>query len=131
LPSELDPATYGIKTADTQKIPLVGLISISGKTEATIKEIIEHLRASYTSVVGVETTFASVEEQEWIAEQMEKRYHEKLAGLTAQDRAKILTTLAKPELFNQFMQKKYPTVKRYSGEGNEASILAFGKRKLK
>ena len=75
-------------------------------------------RACYCGTIGVE--FAHIldaERRRWIEERME-------AAAPAPDRPRILERLVSAEIFEQFIQARYPGAKRFSLEGS-TSLIPF------
>ncbi len=105
---------WGYLEADLDPLGLVRLPAVpelEGGTE-------EHqaARAFYCGTIGAE--FAHILDggrRRWIEERME-------AAPAAPDRARILERLVSAELFEQFIQARYPGAKRFSLEGSTAVI---------
>jgi 2-oxoglutarate dehydrogenase E1 component len=94
---------------------------MSGLPErATLREIVAHLRETYSSSIGVE--FTHIEEPEprlWLQERMEStRNH---ASLDRTELLRILTKLTEAEIFEQFIHKNF-NARRFSLEGAESMI---------
>jgi 2-oxoglutarate dehydrogenase E1 component len=107
---------WGYLEADLDPLGLLRLPSVpelEGSTE-------DHraARAFYCGTIGVE--FAHILDparRRWIQERME-------APPPAPDRARILERLVSAELFEQFIQARYPGAKRFSLEGS-TSVIPF------
>ena len=105
---------WGYLEADLDPLGLLRLPAVQeleGDTE-------EHqaARGFYCGTVGVE--FAHIldsKRRQWIQERME-------SAAPAPDRARILERLTSAELFEQFIQARYPGAKRFSLEGSTAVI---------
>lgn len=116
---ELDPAFYGFTETDldrrfsTHEIPGVGVLAL--------REILEHLRATYCRSIGVE--FMHIDDQEWRAwlrdrmEQTQNSIH-----LNRDEQFRILTRLTDAVIIEEFIQLKFPGAKSFSLEGAESLI---------
>jgi len=94
----------------------------------TLDDLETYLRKSYTE--NVTAQFAHVQNEDeriWLHENYEKFLHsdEESLKVTDAQRTKALQLLLRAEQFEKFMQKRFPTHKRYSGEGSEALIVAL------
>lgn len=122
---QLDLSLYGLEGAQSKSFPLAGIVSIPGKSSATLEEIQAHLRGVYAANVGVEFSHVtSVPEREWLAKHTEE-YLSPSNGLSAEDKLEIQRLLQESELFDRFMQTKFRSVKRYALEGCEAMMPAM------
>lgn len=65
-----------------------------------------------------------IEEREWLARNFETLQQQQRDQLQSEERCEIAELLIKSQAWDNFMALKFPTVKRYSGEGAE-SMLAF------
>ncbi len=87
--------------------------SISGNELAT------ELEKIYCSTIGFECELSEFPEiSEWLYKKIEEGIHSIPAG----HKKELLENLAKAELFESFIHKRYPGQKRFSVEGNETSI---------
>tara|TARA_B100001123_G_scaffold318923_1_gene357485 strand:- start:2055 stop:4931 length:2877 start_codon:yes stop_codon:yes gene_type:complete len=116
---ELDPSTYGFTTADyDREIFLNGAL---GKDKATLKEILSVLRQTYCQKIGVEFMHIQYPDQkQWIQQKIET-----MAGtptLKPETRKTILHDLIEVEALEEFLQTKYPGMKRFSIQGGDAVI---------
>ena len=66
----------------------------------------------------------NLEEREWLAMHFENLNEQTQLYLTNDKRKQIAELLIKSQAWDHFMATKYPTVKRYGGEGAE-SLMAF------
>ena len=119
-PRELELARFELSEADLEKS--FSTAGMSGLPErATLREIVEHLRETYSQSIGVE--FTHVEDgaaREWLQQTMEStRNH---ARLDRKELLRILTKLTDAEIFEQFIHKNYVGAKRFSLEGAESLI---------
>ena len=63
------------------------------------------------------------EEQEWLADRLETISYE---SLSASERLRIGTQLLHSQVLDKFLAVKFATVKRYGGEGAEATSAFVG-----
>ncbi|XP_037952832.1 probable 2-oxoglutarate dehydrogenase E1 component DHKTD1 homolog, mitochondrial [Teleopsis dalmanni] len=120
--AELRPEFYGLKSRETVK-PQGLLNAPTLERKSTIAELEATLKQIYCgSAVSAEFSYIeSLEEREWLT-----LHFEQLAGQTMsnESRKQIAELLIKSQAWDNFMAMKFPTVKRYGGEGAE-SLLAF------
>lgn len=118
--AEVQIDRYGLNERDVQNF--AGILNApeqSGSIE-TAKRFLERVYCGETSV-----EFAYIEsefEREWLAEHYEKT----ISSFTIDGEAKkeIAELLLKSQLWDNFLATKFPSVKRYGGEGAE-SMMAF------
>jgi len=92
-----------------------------GGTRGPLRELIAALRETYCGTLGVEyLSVADKARREWLQDRMEPRRNR--PDLSADDRRAILERLVTAELFEQFLQARYPGQKRFSLEGGEALV---------
>jgi len=115
---ELDPATYGFSEADMDReIFLDGSLGIK---RAKLREILTILRETYCGNIGVEFMHIMDPEQKaWIQKRIEG---DRGAHLSVEEKKKIWNTLVEVESFEQFLQVKYPSTKRFSVQGGDAML---------
>jgi 2-oxoglutarate dehydrogenase E1 component len=88
---------------------------------APLKEIIQNLKETYCRAVGVEYMhLQDPQEQRWLQERMEPTNNR--PRLTPEAKIRILEKLVSSALFEQFLNKKYVGVTRFSLEGGDAVI---------
>ncbi|KAI8913998.1 thiamine diphosphate-binding protein [Powellomyces hirtus] len=126
---QLDPARYGIpelsKSYDVQGIVHVGEAEdcAKGKSKATLGEILSHLRRAYCGRIGYEFThIPNLSERKWFAQLVESYNYKKLEK---SEKQRIFELLSKSEVFDHFMAKKFPQVKRYGLEGSESMMIVL------
>jgi 2-oxoglutarate dehydrogenase E1 component len=118
---ELSPAFWGFSDADLDR--RIFIDNVLGLETATIREIMERVRATYCGPIGVE--FMHIQDpgqKSWIQQRVEGA-----PWATAFDPAakrKILTQLTEAEGFEAFCAKKYVGTKRFGLEGGESTIPA-------
>jgi 2-oxoglutarate dehydrogenase E1 component len=116
---ELNPATYGFDTSDYDRE--IFLDGVLGREKATLKEILAILRQTYCQKIGVEFMHIQYPDQkQWIQQRIET-----MAGtptLKPQTRKNILHNLIEVEALEEYLQTKYPGMKRFSIQGGDAVI---------
>ncbi|KAI9173184.1 hypothetical protein H9P43_007315 [Blastocladiella emersonii ATCC 22665] len=125
--SELDPARYGLDAAASYN--LTGILHVGQTSDATLSReraslatIVKHLRNTYANKIAYEFShIADASERRWFAHMVES-YEKK--PLSADQKRRMHALLAKSEVFDLFMTKKFPQVKRYGLEGAEAMMVA-------
>ncbi len=91
---------------------------------ATLKEIIQALKETYCRSIGVEFMhLQDPSERRWLLERMEPVRNRPKFEPAAKRR--ILNSLVKTALFEQFLNKKYIGVTRFSLEGGDGLIAAL------
>lgn len=91
------------------------------KETATLEEIFNALKATYTSSIGVQyQNLPSHEERAWLKRRMEEIQNKPNYDATTKKR--ILKGLMCADKFENFLHTKYVGKKRFSGEGGDAII---------
>ena len=114
---ELDPAHYGFDEADLAR----PVLATSVKGAATLGELIDGLRETYTRSIGAQ--FMHIDDlgvRVWLQERMEGQRNRR--ALTRDTQLRILTKLTDAVIFEEFIQKKYIGAKSFSLEGGESLI---------
>ncbi|MEQ9688861.1 MAG: 2-oxoglutarate dehydrogenase E1 component [Bauldia litoralis] len=120
--SELDPASYGFTEADYDRKIFIDYVL--GLEFATIPEMVEILRRTYCSTLGVEFMHISDQaEKSWIQERIEGP--DKAITFTKNGKKAILNKLAEAEGFERFLDVKYTGTKRFGLDGGESLIPAL------
>ncbi|SEQ84331.1 2-oxoglutarate dehydrogenase E1 component [Faunimonas pinastri] len=120
--AELQPATYGFTEADYDR--KIFIDNVLGMEFATVREMLEILRRTYCSTLGVEFMhITSAEEKAWIQERIEGPAKE--ITFTAEGKKAILNKLVEAEGFEKFLDVKYTGTKRFGLDGAEALIPAL------
>jgi 2-oxoglutarate dehydrogenase E1 component len=115
----LAPSEFGFADADLARVVECG--TFRGCTRASLGELIARLRATYCGTLAVEYLHIQDKEQrEWLQERMEPTANDPMLG--AEARLELLSDLVAAEGFEQFLQVRYPTAKRFSLEGADALI---------
>jgi 2-oxoglutarate dehydrogenase E1 component len=117
MPSELDPASYGLTIWDLERSFLTG--GLAEQRELPLREILRILCDAYCRTCGIEYMHISQpEEKAWIQERVEVPP----APLSEEDQLQILHKLIEAEVFERFLHNKYVGQKRFSLEGAESLI---------
>jgi 2-oxoglutarate dehydrogenase E1 component len=120
--NELSPETYGFTEPDFDR-PIF-LDMVLGLEFATIREMLDILRRTYCSTLGVEFMHISdPAEKAWIQERIEGP--DKGIAFTDEGKRAILNKLVEAEGFEKFLDIKYTGTKRFGLDGGEAVIPAL------
>ncbi|RLD23700.1 MAG: 2-oxoglutarate dehydrogenase E1 component [Bacteroidetes bacterium] len=115
-------ADHGLTDADLDTEFEVGAVLGIGK--ASLRKILESLRAIYSSAVGFE--FMYIREPEILSWFRDKLEREALSfELSRQEKERILWKLNEAVVFENFLHTKYIGQKRFSLEGGETTIPAL------
>ncbi|MCG6893359.1 MAG: 2-oxoglutarate dehydrogenase E1 component [Desulfobacteraceae bacterium] len=116
----LELSAFGLEPEDLNRSFPTGDLQVGTET-AELKEIVRHLKETYCRSVGVEYLhLQDPEERRWLQERMEANRNR--AELNAEQRRRILYKLQQSAIFEQFLNKKYVAVTRFSLEGGDALI---------
>ncbi|KAH8308321.1 hypothetical protein KR059_010519 [Drosophila kikkawai] len=117
---ELSPAFYGLQTQDS--VRTAGLLS-GPQVAQDVAQLEQLLKDIYCGrSTSAEFSYVEdIEEREWLARNFETLDQQQLQNA---ERCEIAELLIKSQAWDNFMALKFPTVKRYGGEGAE-SMLAF------
>ncbi|MFQ5984108.1 MAG: 2-oxoglutarate dehydrogenase E1 component [Alphaproteobacteria bacterium] len=119
---ELDPASYGFTEQDYDRELYVD--GVLGLEKATLREVLEVVKQTYCSSVGVEFMHIQYPDQKaWIQQRIESTRNR--SELSPADKKAILRQLYVSEGFERFLHIKYPGTKRFSLEGTESVIPAL------
>jgi 2-oxoglutarate dehydrogenase E1 component len=89
--------------------------------QAKLKEIVQILRETYCRSVGVEFMhLQDPDERSWLQERMESSRNR--ASFAGEERRHILDKLTQAAMFEQFLNKRYVAVTRFSLEGGDGII---------
>ncbi len=117
--ADLDPVTYGFSTSDYDRSIFLG--GDLGRERATLREILDTLRATYSGSYGVE--FMHIQDpaqREWVQQRIEAARGK--PAFSAEQKKGILRTLLEVEGFEEFVQVKYTGMKRFSIQGGDAMV---------
>ena len=119
---ELDPRTYGFTEADYSRPIFID--NVLGLEFATIPQMLEILKRTYCSTVGVEFMHMDdPEAKQWVQERMEGP--DKEIRFTQEGKRAILNKLVEAEGFEKFLDVKYTGTKRFGLDGSESLIPAL------
>ncbi len=117
--ANLNIEAFGLKEADLDKPFAVG--AELGLRNATLRQIIDRLRAIYCGKMGVEYVYLTdPEARNWLKEKLERRDLEN--GPSTEWKRRILRKLTDAVVFENFLAKKYVGQKRFGLEGGESVI---------
>ena len=119
---ELHPSSYGFTEADYAR--KIFIDNVLGLEFATLPEMLEILRRTYCSTLGVEFMHISdPAEKAWIQERIEGP--DKGIAFTPEGKRAILNKLVEAEGFEKFIDIKYTGTKRFGLDGAESVIPAL------
>ncbi len=115
----LEPSEFGFGEEDLDRVVSCG--GFRGCSRTSIRDLIARLQATYCGTIGVEYMHIQDQEQRvWLQERMETGSNR--PDLSPEDRLRILDGLIAAEGFEQFLQIRYPTAKRFSLEGGDTLV---------
>jgi 2-oxoglutarate dehydrogenase E1 component len=119
---DLDPATYGFTPADDDRPIFVN--GVLGFETATLRQILEALKATYCGHVGIEYMhMQELEQRQWIQARIEVPRNQ--TEFTREGKRAILERLTAAEVLERFLDRRYTGTKRFGLEGAEALIPAL------
>lgn len=119
---ELDPEHYGFTEEDFDR-PIF-LNFVLGLEYATLREILDILKATYCGTIGVEFVhLADPEEKGWIQKRLEGERNQ--TEFTVNGKRAIYQRLIAAESFETFLHKKHTGTKRFGLDGGESLIPAI------
>ena len=126
----LNPARYGLANP-SEKYNINGIlwtkpVGPDGDTseEWTLEQITKHLRDIYVGRIAYEYMHSpSKTERLWFSHLLESQIAQE--PMSADAKLRIHKLLAESEVFDQFMQAKFPNLKRYGLEGGESMLPAM------
>jgi 2-oxoglutarate dehydrogenase E1 component len=122
LPEDLKTEYHGF--TDDQIDTPVYLGGVLGLQSATIRELVDILRANYCGNVGLEYMhIADVEERKFLQDRMEGK--DKAIEFTPEGKKAILSKVIAAEGYEKFLGKKYVGTKRFGLDGGESMIPAL------
>ena len=119
---ELMPETYGFDSENRDKKIYIDFVL--GQEFATVNEMLDILKRTYCSTLGVEFLHITDPEQKsWIQERIEGA--DKEISFTSEGKKAILSKLVEAEGFEKFCARKYTGTKRFGLDGAESMIPAL------
>jgi len=106
-------------TADMDR--QVGSGGFLGKTDGSLRDLLEKLQLTYSGNIGVEyMDIPDKDQRAWLQERMEPVYNQ--PEFSGEEKKRTLNLLLAAQEFEQFLHTKYIGQKRFSLEGGEAVI---------
>uniref|UniRef100_H2Y7B6 2-oxoadipate dehydrogenase complex component E1 n=1 Tax=Ciona savignyi TaxID=51511 RepID=H2Y7B6_CIOSA len=115
----LEPSLYGLEL--NQEFILDGKLNHARETK-TVEALVAELKAKFCGTITLETdTIESAEEKDWVVNRFSQLQSQDASDSEKHRMAEILI---KSQALDQYLAIKFPTLKRYGGEGAE-SLLVF------
>jgi 2-oxoglutarate dehydrogenase E1 component len=122
MPLELQTEYHGFSDADLDRRVYLG--GTMGFEWATVRELVDTLRANYCGNVGLEYMhIADLEERRFLQERMEGQ--DKAITFTPDGKKAILNKVVEAEQWERFLGRKYVGTKRFGLDGGESMIPAL------
>ncbi len=119
---ELRPESFGFTEADFDRPIFID--KVLGLETATVRQILEILRRTYCSTIGIEFLHISDPEAKgWLQERIEGP--DKEISFTLEGKKAILRKLVETEGMEKFLDVKYTGTKRFGLDGGEAMVPAL------
>lgn len=120
----LNVEDFGLTEADLGTIFNAG--TEAGLGQATLRDIIAHLKKVYCGNIGFEYHhIQDREKRRWIRERIERHHPDRHFDLSMEKKRRILEKLNGAVIFERFLHTKYVGQKRFSLEGGETAIVAL------
>ncbi|KAJ3399143.1 hypothetical protein HDU80_008229 [Chytriomyces hyalinus] len=122
---QLDPKRYGLSEGQTFDVDGILNTGSSGPQRMGLDEIVARLNKTYAGSVGFEFAhLPNVAERRWCNELVEKTMA-KERGSDSDAKKRMMYLLSRSEVFDHFMAKRFPQVKRYGLEGAESMMIVM------
>ena len=122
MPEDLTTEYHGFSDEEIDRPIYLG--GALGLRTATVRELVDILRANYCGNVGLEYMHISdVEERRFLQDRMEGK--DKAIEFTPEGKKAILNKVIEAEQWEKFLGKKYVGTKRFGLDGGEAMIPAL------
>jgi 2-oxoglutarate dehydrogenase E1 component len=119
---ELEPAFYDLTEADMETVFNTG--TLVGPERATLRDILQALRETYCSSIGVEYMYMSdMAQKRWIQQRLESCHSH--PNLSTEVKKRILERLTAAETLEKYLHTRYVGQKRFSLEGGESLISSM------
>ena len=116
---DLNPAFHDLTEADMDKVFNTG--DLPGPTQATLREILQHVSETYCHHIGAEYMhITSTSQKRWLQERLESSRGR--PKLNAEQKRYLLKRLMAAEGLEKYLHTKYVGQKRFSLEGGESLI---------
>ncbi|MBV8622412.1 MAG: 2-oxoglutarate dehydrogenase E1 component [Herbaspirillum sp.] len=120
---ELDPSFYGFTDADLDIVFNINNTYFGPET-ASLRDLLQMLRDTYTRSIGAEFTYISdMAEVRWLEERLEPT--RAVPSFSAEKKKHILERLTAAEGLERYLHTKYVGQKRFSLEGGESFIASL------
>ncbi|KAJ8339500.1 hypothetical protein SKAU_G00362860 [Synaphobranchus kaupii] len=116
---------YGLDESDLDKVFRLPTTTFIGGSETALplREIIRRLEMAYCQHIGVEFMFINdLEQCQWIREKFEKPG---VMHFTLEEKRTLLARMVRSTRFEEFLQRKWSSEKRFGLEGCESLIPAL------
>ena len=122
LPADLTPEYHGFSANDLdRKVYLGGTL---GLETASVRELVDILRANYCGNVGLEYMhIADIDERQFLQARMEGK--DKAIQFSPEGKKAILTKVMQGEQYEKFLGRKYVGTKRFGLDGGESMLPAL------
>lgn len=134
----LNPTRYGLLDG-SKRYDIDGIIWASRKDlntdssivplkpeEWSLDDIVQHLRRVYVGNIAYEFMHSpSKTERLWFSNILESTDIGHINTKTESDKKRIWHLISRSEIFDQFLQAKFPNLKRYGLEGGESMLPAL------
>jgi 2-oxoglutarate dehydrogenase E1 component len=122
MPADLRTEYHGFSDADLDRPVYLG--GTMGLQWATVRELVDTLRANYCGNVGLEYMhIADVDERRFLQERMEGK--DKAIQFSPEGKKAILNKVIEAEQWEKFCARKYVGTKRFGLDGGEGMIPAL------
>jgi len=122
MPADLRTEYHGFSDADLDRRVYLG--GTLGLEWATVRELVDTLRANYCGNVGLEYMhIVDVEERRFLQDRMEGK--DKAIDFTPEGKRAILSKVIEGEQWERFLGRKYVGTKRFGLDGGESMIPAL------
>jgi 2-oxoglutarate dehydrogenase E1 component len=122
VPADLTPAYHDFTNADLDRS--IWVCGVLGFEQATVREIVKVLQATYCGHIGFEYMHINeVEERRFIQERIESA--EDTVQFTPEGKQSILGKVIQGEQWEKFLARKYVGTKRFGLDGGESAIPAL------
>jgi len=120
---ELDPSFYGFTDADLDIVFNINNTYFGPET-ASLRDLLQMLRDTYTRTIGAEFTYISdMAEVRWLEERLEPT--RAVPSFSSEKKKHILERLTAAEGLERYLHTKYVGQKRFSLEGGESFIASL------
>ncbi len=117
---DLHLSFHGLTDADLETTFQTGSVFM-GRDEAPLRDIIDHLEATYCGALGPEFShITSLAEKQWLQQRFESVRSHPAYG--SESRVQVLERLTAAEGLERHLDSKYPGTKRFGLEGAESLI---------